>query len=747
MALREKQVIEHLNESGALRRARVVWHDQVAGQYFLIDLNATTTWPVSRSSEEIHSEIALGNIKLSLETPPAKMRHESKLSDADKLYRDRAYDAIKNLVNDQEMRILYKKGRGTLIKKAAQDANPPCSVDSIYNWLGKYWRGGLTRDALLPDYFKCGGEPGQRHHRGRAKIGRQVRNPRVIGANSTRNANRADEAHFDEAICKYHLGLHWNLSQTYKAMLSDHYFHPTPEVGSPKPKGNPPSKSQFYYYFRVHFTKSQVYLKRHGEKKHAANARATFAPASKRAFGPGSIYQIDSTTADVKLVHSISRTIEIGRPIVYLMVDVFSHLVTGLHVTLESPSYNAAAIALWNSIRSKVEFCKQFNYTIEPWEWPAEGVPHNIVADRAELISDASDRIIDNLGVTLTNTPSFRPDIKGIVERAFKMLNEKHILWLDGAVTKERDPGEKKCRDDALYTLEEFTRILIRAVLLYNRKRMRYFSPVREMIRDNLMLTPLNIWQWGMDQKTGELSAEGSDLVRLKLLPVDQATYTGSGIEIQGLYYSRDGKDFEAISEQARLEKRQACNVSYDPHCVDRIYLVGDKPGATEIFHLTPRSNQVKGCAWCEVRQLRKATKKSEANADNDATAKAISIHREQERERKEALKKRRAHSRTTELNSEFVRHSRDIHEAARNNSNGEEPVNTQSPAANGKGKEDSHNGQLSNTDTSPEVTPPNGNGSVQSLKARMNALTRGQSIPKHQNNGNGQESNGRTTM
>jgi hypothetical protein len=683
------------------------------------------------------------------------------------VYRDRAYDAIKGLVNDLEMRILFRKGRGALIKKAAGEAKPPCSEDSIYNWLGKFWRGGARPDALLPDYYKCGGEPGKRHHRGQDKIGREVTRPREIGANCPRNVNRTDEKQFDEAILKYHLGLHFNLSRTYKAMLSDHYYHPTPVTGSPRPKGNPPSKSQFFYYFHAHFKKTDVYRKRHGDKKHAANARATFSPASKRAFGPGSIYQIDSTTADVKIVHSIARDEEIGRPIVYLMVDVFSHLVTGLHVTLEAPSYNAAAIALWNSIRSKVGFCEQFGLPIEPWEWPAEGVPHSIFADRAELISDASDLFIKNLGITIANAPSFRPDIKGIVERGFEMLNETQIDWLEGAVTKERDPGEKRCRDDALYTLEEFTRILIRAILLYNRNRMRHFSELRTMIRDKVILTPVNIWQWGMDQKIGRLGAEDSDLIRLKLLPVRKASYTGSGIFFDGLYYSRDGKDFETISEEARLGGRQPCEISYDPHCVDRIYKVADKPGPTEIFYLTPRSNQVKGCAWCEVKQHRKKMRQEEAKYDNDAVGRQIKVLREQEEERKKARKKRSAaHNRGSEFKEEMRRHSDDVHTAARKTSNNGAQAQASPPPANEKDNKDGNgNGRIGSfangtTDANsqkpngnqPDIrssadssTQPAGNGAGNSLKSRMSAFTRAQTVPKQRQNESEQESNGNT--
>ncbi len=51
--------------------------------------------------------------------------------------------------------------------------------------------------------------------------------------------------------------------------------------------------------------------------------------------GPGSRYEIDATIADVYLL-SADRQRVIGRPTLYVVVDVFSRMVAGFYIGLET---------------------------------------------------------------------------------------------------------------------------------------------------------------------------------------------------------------------------------------------------------------------------------------------------------------------------------------------------------------------------------------------------------------------------
>ncbi|WP_164907503.1 hypothetical protein [Clostridium septicum] len=45
--------------------------------------------------------------------------------------------------------------------------------------------------------------------------------------------------------------------------------------------------------------------------------------------GPGSLYQIDATVADVYLVSEFNRNWIIGRPVLYMVLDSFSRMIVG----------------------------------------------------------------------------------------------------------------------------------------------------------------------------------------------------------------------------------------------------------------------------------------------------------------------------------------------------------------------------------------------------------------------------------
>ena len=74
--------------------------------------------------------------------------------------------------------------------------------------------------------------------------------------------------------------------------------------------------------------------------------------------GPGSLYQIDATKDDIYLVSRTDRNRIIGRPVVYLVQDVFSRLIAGIAVTLEGPSWLGAMLALENTASDKTPFAK-----------------------------------------------------------------------------------------------------------------------------------------------------------------------------------------------------------------------------------------------------------------------------------------------------------------------------------------------------------------------------------------------------
>ncbi|MCG8282963.1 transposase, partial [Escherichia coli] len=91
------------------------------------------------------------------------------------------------------------------------------------------------------------------------------------------------------------------------------------------------------------------------------------------------------TIADIYLVSEHDRSLIVGRPVVYMVIDVFSRMVVGMYVGFEGPSWVSAMVALANTVADKVEYCRQYGVEIDASDWPVKGLPDVVLADKGEL--------------------------------------------------------------------------------------------------------------------------------------------------------------------------------------------------------------------------------------------------------------------------------------------------------------------------------------------------------------------------
>ena len=132
-----------------------------------------------------------------------------------------------------------------------------------------------------------------------------------------------------------------------------------------------PSYRQFhYFYYKKYRNIVTATIARESQRTFNLKHRALPGNSTLDAEGPGYIVQLDSTVGDVYLVSEFDRARIIGRPVIYIIIDVFSHLITGLSVSLDGPSWHGAMHALENMTRDKVSFCREYNYTITEADWP-----------------------------------------------------------------------------------------------------------------------------------------------------------------------------------------------------------------------------------------------------------------------------------------------------------------------------------------------------------------------------------------
>lgn len=210
---------------------------------------------------------------------------------------------------------------------------------------------------------------------------------------------------------------------------------------------------------------------REGKWRYNTRYRPVLGNSTLEAFGPGSIFQVDATIADISLRGNLDSSLLIGRPTLYLVIDVFTRLICGFAVTLDPPSWVGAMLALENTAMDKVEFCQSFNMEISEYEWPCKHLPEILVADRGEFESYTSNTLIDNLHMRVDNTAPYRADMKGIIERTFRWFNDEEIHWLPGAVNQIPERGERDYRLDGILSLDAFRELMVIFILDHNNNR------------------------------------------------------------------------------------------------------------------------------------------------------------------------------------------------------------------------------------------------------------------------------------
>src|ERR1035441_2177027 len=187
----------------------------------------------------------------------------------------------------------------------------------------------------------------------------------------------------------YVVGQDKKWSDAYHDMLIDLYRIPE-EAFSPAERGyfldpdliakyRAPTWPQTRYRFRQ--------LKKAASKTESELPQGQRGKATDNVYGPG-FFEIDATHFQVQLVSRLSKGKLVGRPTVYLIVDIFSGAVVGYAVTLENPSWATAALALYNCFSDKAAVFERLGLPYETKDWPCHELPNVLRADRAELVSN-----------------------------------------------------------------------------------------------------------------------------------------------------------------------------------------------------------------------------------------------------------------------------------------------------------------------------------------------------------------------
>lgn len=502
----------------------------------VIQITKERVLPFLRTYEEIEAAISSGRLKVLEDDPYANLRRpDSEFSVAQLIKRDFLWKLISQITELEKIEFLVVPAvRGPVVTDLALKTGHHKKV--IYDALRRFWQSGRIKNGLISAHDKSGG-PGKRRiqdEQDGKKLGRpsslEKKTGHVIGIKIIPTI----EEKFKRGIKKfYETEEERTLTDTFDRIISTYFiqgFSLENEELKPilLPENARPTFRQFQYWYKTYYRDVEREKKaRHGSTRFDLNDRVAMEDSTQMASGPGSVYQIDSTLADVYLVSSLDSDRIIGRPVVYMCMDVFSRAITGIAVTLEGPSWFGAMLALDNVTTDKVAFCRQYDIAINEEDWPCHHLMERILADRGEFEGYDADALVNPLNVTIHNTPPYRADFKGIIEQNFRRTKEKVIRFLPGEVHKRSGRGAKDYRLDATMTLYRFTRLIIRYVIWYNSNYyMKRYSMDEFMIQDRVKRFPLDLWEWGIRNRSGHLRTIQQDVMRANLLPRKKVSVT-----------------------------------------------------------------------------------------------------------------------------------------------------------------------------------------------------------------------------
>lgn len=373
-----------------------------------------------------------------------------------------------------------------------------------------------------------------------------------------------DEKNMRWALNKYYYTTKkQTLSFVYKQMLKEKYCN---ERGLLKEKY--PSFYQFRYFYRKYNKKSNEVISRYGLSYYQRNERPLLGDGVQ-AYAPFiGVGLLDATICDIYLVNEGNQIV--GRPILTACVDAYSGLCCGYSLSWEGGVYSLRDLML-NVIEEKQAYCRKFGISISKEDWNCNQMPMKLVSDMGREYTSSTFEQLVELGVTITNLPPYRPELKGRVEKFFDLVQGYYKPLLKGKGVIEEDFQERGVvdyRKQACLTLHEFEKILLHCIVFYNRSRViEDFPFTKDMMNREVKPYASCIWNDGLMQEDVHLLPLKKERLVMTLLPRTKARFTRKGLMVNKMRYRNQDYCERYLDGKEEI-------AAYNPDNVNQVWLL-----------------------------------------------------------------------------------------------------------------------------------------------------------------------------
>ena len=484
-------------------------------------------------------------------------------------------------------------GIGSLVASEARKNG--VSRAAVYNWFSLLLTYGFASTSLNPRYDLCGAVGEKRFKSdGRKKSGRKTNLERIVGEN-TYPQKMVEKEEFEKIIALY------KQIKTPKKSNEDVYIEIVNMIYSIKisisengidyslPETGTYINRRQYRHILDGMNKIEKLLLSTTSGHYKRNQRGQSGKSHQNVAGPGHLFAVDSTIADVFLRSSVNRAWVCGRPVVYIIVDVWSCAIVGFYVCWTGPSWSMAKVALFSaagqaSTLSTLWGCPNWLYLD-----PVPTLPFEFLCDRGEYLSLAAMESALESMFSLSYNPSLRPDLKGIVEVLHRIVKDEQYAYIPGAIDARRKEMELRKYNPkaASLTLKEYVEYLIVIFNKYNNCADLRGRLDLDMIADNVVPTPVGLWSWGHQVGLGYRKNTNAHTLIKNLLPTGSARINKKGLFFGGQPYESVLATSQQWSTLARNFGASETQVHYFPGSISKIWLPEGPSGLTE-FTLSP---------------------------------------------------------------------------------------------------------------------------------------------------------------
>lgn len=467
---------------------------------------------------------------------------------------------------------LYGKTTKTNLKKTMEDLG--IQRDAAWRAIRRFLQSGLDMAAIVDGRSLRSGK------RNPYKYSKKTGHPTMNALGKGVPLTDEIRTYFDEAIKDFLIGRAKTKKDAYMTMIEKHFINeeetPTGIRVSVLPDNLRPTLKQFLNYTRVRVPQEKIDKAKTSAREQRNNKRLLLSDNLQGVMGPGDLWEVDECEIDLSLVSVENPSVTVGRPIVYVMIDVYTRMIVAYSVAFDNNSVLGITNCFLNLLDDKQELCNRFGIQIGANEWPSKILPLRLRSDYgAEYISHAMDTICCKLGVAKELVSPATGSLKGQVEQLFHQIHaaQNSLLEGKGLIEKRYDSNHHQ---EAILNIQEFEAVLLTYIVGHNRKYMEKYPLTKDMRQQNVEPCPIDLWKYGVSLNGSPRPITNEVMFRHSLLLPVKASVGRAGITFKGLFYInlQDEallRDMYLASTHGKKKLESAC---IDPRNIGHLYYI-----------------------------------------------------------------------------------------------------------------------------------------------------------------------------